>query len=54
MTRIKPLDENIVKELRNPVRGIENLLRIMSKEGIFAFILDADYDGERGLMIEYE
>lgn len=54
MTRIKPLDENIVKELRNPVGGIENLLRIMSKEGIFAFILDADYDGERGLMIEYE
>jgi CRISPR-associated endonuclease/helicase Cas3 len=53
-THIKPLDENTVKELRNPVRGIENLLRIMSKEGISAFILDANYDGERGLMIEYE
>jgi len=51
---VKSLDENTIKRLRDTRRGVENLIRVMCEENISAFILDAKYDSEEGLMIEYE
>jgi len=47
---VKSLNENTTKSLRL----FPSLIRTMSENNIFAFILDAKYDEEEGLMIEYE